>query len=135
MGLGKWNTLAKGLVEISLSEDGTLDCERMSCVVGVLGENYKGTQLRSILSAYLSELERFAAHTRLKIEYCGNLTEAGVDAMRSHFEKILGRKLNMELQRLDTLISGIRVTVGDFVIENSIAGTLDAYRNSMANLP
>jgi F0F1-type ATP synthase delta subunit len=127
----KIQSFAKGLVGVSLGADGLVDGVRVSAIVDILKENYGEMDLKDALVAYLRELERFIARTRLKIEHCGRLSDGGIGAIKSHFEGIFGRKLHMDVCRSDDLISGIRVTAADFVVERSIAATLDGYKKSL----
>ncbi|MDR1528277.1 MAG: F0F1 ATP synthase subunit delta [Puniceicoccales bacterium] len=123
--------LVPELVKLSLGKDSLLDNERVEGIITVLKEIYEGRELRSILCAYLVALERFVTQTSMKIEHCGTLSPSSIEALRSHFEKILGRRLDISVAYANDLIAGIRIFIGDLVVENSIAGVLNAYKKSM----
>ncbi|MDR2629122.1 MAG: F0F1 ATP synthase subunit delta [Puniceicoccales bacterium] len=123
--------LVAELVRLSLGKDSLLDYERVCGVITVLKEIYGGRELISILCAYLAALEKFVAQTSMKIEHCGDLSSSSIEALRSHFEKILKRKLSVSVEYTNNLIAGIRIFIADLVIENSIAGVLNAYKKSM----
>ncbi|MDR2603647.1 MAG: F0F1 ATP synthase subunit delta [Puniceicoccales bacterium] len=123
--------LVPKLVKLSLGKDSLLDAERVCGVITVLKEIYEGRGLKSVLCAYLAALEKFVTQTSMKIEHCGTLSSSSMESLRSHFEKILGRKLSVSVEHIDDLIAGIRIFIADLVIENSIAGTLNAYKKSI----
>ncbi|MDR1890561.1 MAG: F0F1 ATP synthase subunit delta [Puniceicoccales bacterium] len=124
-------SLGYDLVKLSLGEDSLLDYERVSKVIAVLKEVYEERELKSVLCSYLTALEKFITQTSMKIEHCGDLPNSSVEILRSHFEKILKRKLLVSVECTDDLIAGIRISIADLIIENSIAGTLNAYKKSM----
>ncbi|MDR2776754.1 MAG: F0F1 ATP synthase subunit delta [Puniceicoccales bacterium] len=126
--------LVPELIKLSLGKDSLLDSERVCGIVTVLKEIYEGMELRSILWAYLANLEKFAAQTSMKIEHCGDISTSSVEALRYHFEKILKRKLSVSVKYTNDLIAGIRICIADLVIENSIAGVLSAYKKSIKSI-
>jgi F0F1-type ATP synthase delta subunit len=126
-GSERLRALAEGLVEISLDGQSLLDISRVHALVIVLKETYEGVELKRILSAYLSALGKFIAATTLRIEHCGEISPHAIAMIKSHFEKLMGRNLFVHTESDDSLIAGIRISVGDMVIEHSIAGTLNAY--------
>jgi F0F1-type ATP synthase delta subunit len=119
-----------GLVRISLGDDSLISDGIVRAVLRVLGEMFSGVQLRSAMCAYLAALEKHIGATSIKIEYCGQLSDAAARAICGHFEKILNRKLRPCPHLCDSLIAGIRVTIGDMVVAYSMADTLDAFRKS-----
>jgi F0F1-type ATP synthase delta subunit len=118
------------LVKISTGADGMLDESRVRAVVKVLAEGDGPGPLR----AYLGELEKFVAASTLRLEYCGELSDGGVESLIAHFEGKLGRRLAVIVEFNDALIAGLRVSVADTVVENSIAATLESYRGSTRRL-
>ncbi|MDR0742356.1 MAG: F0F1 ATP synthase subunit delta [Puniceicoccales bacterium] len=125
--------LVPELTKLSLGKDSLLDNERVGGVITVLKEIYEGKELKSILYLYLSTLEKFVAQTSMKIEHCGVLSSSSIEALQSHFEKTLERRLSVTVEYANDLIAGIRIFIADFVIENSIAGVLSAYKKSMGS--
>jgi F0F1-type ATP synthase delta subunit len=119
------------LVKLSLGEDSLLDYERVLGTITVLKELYEKKELKAVLCSYLTALEKFITQTSMKIEHCGNLSTSSAEILRSHFEKTLGRKLSVSVELTNDLIAGIRISIADLVIENSIAGTLNSYKKSM----
>jgi F0F1-type ATP synthase delta subunit len=118
--------LANALLEMSV--DGGLPSEeRGMAVVRALGEAYSGKHLRRVLSAYLKKMELFIAESTLKIEHCGELPESMVEEIGAHFEKLLHRKLFLKTKERRSLIAGLRITVADVVLENSVASVLHSY--------
>ncbi|MDR1173717.1 MAG: F0F1 ATP synthase subunit delta [Puniceicoccales bacterium] len=127
----RFQLLVPELVKLSLGKDSLLDSERVGEVIAVLKEIYGGRGLKSILCAYLAALEKFVVQTSMKIEHCGDLSSSSIEALRSHFEKALGKRLSVSVECSNDLIAGIRIFIADLVIENSIAGVLNAYKKSM----
>ncbi|MDR1457384.1 MAG: F0F1 ATP synthase subunit delta [Puniceicoccales bacterium] len=123
--------LVSKLAKLSLGKDSLLDTERVRGVITILKEIYEGRELKSMLCAYLVALEKFVTQTSMKIEHCGILPDSSVESLRSHFEKILERKLSVSVEHINDLIAGIRIFITDLVIENSIAGVLNAYKKSI----
>jgi F0F1-type ATP synthase delta subunit len=130
-GSRKLKSLAKGLVRISLNEHSLVDAGRVRILIGILEERYDGSDLKHILLSYLDALEKFVAATTLTIEHSGEISPQAIGAIRSHFEKMLGRSLAMHIASDDSLIAGIRVSIRDIVLERSIVGTLNAYSKRM----
>ncbi|MDR2432628.1 MAG: F0F1 ATP synthase subunit delta [Puniceicoccales bacterium] len=123
--------LVAKLAKLSLGKDSSLDTERVCGIIAVLKEIYEGRELRSILCAYLAAIEKFVTQTSMKIEHCGTLSSSSIETLRSHFEKILGKRLSVFVESSDDLIAGIRIFISDLVFENSIAGVLNAYKKSI----
>jgi F0F1-type ATP synthase delta subunit len=119
------------LLRMSVGKDSLPSDERIVAILRVLGEMYQGNVLRNILNKYLSGLENLIARLTLKIEHSGVLPDASINAIRSHIEGLFNRKLLLKVRENASLIAGIRLTVNDFIIENSIVAMLDAYKNSL----
>ncbi|MDR1595736.1 MAG: F0F1 ATP synthase subunit delta [Puniceicoccales bacterium] len=127
----KWSelqTFADELVTISLDEHSLLSGERVSAAISSFKDLWDGVRLKYVLKAYLTALEKFVARTTLKIEHCGSISPNGVALVKAHFEKLFGRTLSLRTEVCPQLIAGIRISIGDLVIENSIAAVLDGYK-------
>ncbi|MDR1401790.1 MAG: F0F1 ATP synthase subunit delta [Puniceicoccales bacterium] len=123
----KLRSLADGLVKISLDGEMLLDGGRVHALVCVLKEIYAGVKLVRILRAYLSAVEKFVFATTLKIEHCGKISPHTIAEIKANFEKLRGRALSLCVEGDDSMIAGIRISLGDTVAEYSIAETLNAY--------
>ncbi|MDR1433019.1 MAG: F0F1 ATP synthase subunit delta [Puniceicoccales bacterium] len=128
---GAAQDFADSLVGLSLDSQALPNGGRMEAVVAALKEIYGGVRLKNILVAYLRAMEKFIHQSTLRIEHCGSLSHGAAEEIRSHFEKLLGRKLAIFVGREDSLIAGIRVSFGDVVIENTIACTLNACKKRL----
>ena len=60
------------------------------------------------------------------------LSDADLAALCAGLEKRLGRKVRAQVSIDESLIGGVRIAVGDEVIESSVKGRLAAMRSSFA---
>ena len=59
------------------------------------------------------------------------LSEADLAALRSALERRFGRKVEATVSVNPALIGGARITVGDTVIDDSVAGKLATMQNAL----
>jgi len=76
--------------------------------------------MRSFYKRLRLELKR----RELTIEYAGKLSSADIESLTAHYSKRLGYELRSVVRENPSLISGLRLQVGDNVYENSVADRL-----------
>ncbi len=60
-----------------------------------------------------------------RVRYAGALDDAQVERLRGALSRLYGRELKIVLDEDRTLVGGLRITVGDEVIEGSVAARLN----------
>ena len=60
-----------------------------------------------------------------RVRYAGALGDAQVERLRGALSRLYGRELKIVLDEDRTLVGGLRITVGDEVIEGSVAARLN----------
>jgi len=68
-----------------------------------------------------------------RVESAFELDAAALVRLRDVLEKRLGLKLNLEVAVDPTLIGGVRVTVGDRVLDTSVRARLDGMQSALLN--
>ncbi|WP_144792010.1 F0F1 ATP synthase subunit delta [Kocuria palustris] len=66
-----------------------------------------------------------------RVRYAGALDDAQVERLRGALSRLYGRDLKIVLDEDRTLVGGLRITVGDEVIDGSVAGRLDELQSRM----
>lgn len=120
----KLKSLAQRLVHLSLGDNGLLSEDKVSEVLRGLAEAAPSRH-RLILRAYRNEIERELRHSTAIIEQAGALSEETVQNIRQSLEREYNRPLQVERKDSAALIGGLRIRVGDDVINHSIAGRLE----------
>ncbi|MEP7180811.1 MAG: F0F1 ATP synthase subunit delta [Betaproteobacteria bacterium] len=85
-------------------------------------------QIAALFDALKNDAEGVAKAT---IESAFPLTDAQVAELKSALEKRFGKRIDATVSVLPALIGGARVSVGDTVIDGSVAAQLDAMANHL----
>lgn len=118
----KLKPLLKTLLQVSY--DGPLVTEeRVGAVLSALrGMGLKNH--REVVRHYLVVVRRALRQQTLLIEHAGEIPSDTVTRLKSHYETLYARVLVVETRLNPELLGGVRVTVGDDIIDASIAGRL-----------
>ncbi len=119
----KYRKFALNLVEVS-KEHGLVSEARIAEVLRALVEA-EPRGLRQILLAYEGVIVREICFSTLSIEHAGELSELAVEELKAHLEKEYDRPLALKMKSNPELIAGIRIRVGDDVIDHTVAGRLN----------
>lgn len=117
---------AAKLLAISMS-DGLLDEKKISAILKILA---KDTGILPILREYYRLIKHTLIKEKLLIYSDEEISDPQKNAIVSCFEKKLGRKLRVQLEKDRTLIAGIRIQLNDRIYEHSIRSTLESLTRS-----
>ena len=123
----KYRNFARNLIEVS-KENGFVSEARVAEVLRTLVEA-KPRGLRQILEAYERGIIREIRFSTLSIEHAGELSTAAVNELKAGLEAEYGRPLALDMKPNPELIAGIRVRVGDDVIDHSVSGRLHLFQS------
>ncbi|MCH6257668.1 F0F1 ATP synthase subunit delta [Puniceicoccaceae bacterium K14] len=120
---------AKKLLQIS--KDGeTLSEEKVEAVLKSLEAN-PPRHYQAVLKAYLKLAEQDVARSTALVDYAGELSQAGLDAIQSNLSSEYGRSISVITREEPSLIAGVRVRVDCDVYESSIASSLASLESSL----
>ena len=92
--------------------------------------------LPSVISAYRQQLRRDAGLLTAELISADNLTEEQLAPLRQALEKRFGQPVIIEMKVDRSLLGGVRVRVGNTVLDGSVRGRLQAMRERMlSDLP
>ncbi|HQU48800.1 MAG TPA: F0F1 ATP synthase subunit delta [Casimicrobiaceae bacterium] len=120
---------AKESLFLSICGDG-LDADARSFVRVLIEADRIGLarEIREVFEKRRHDAEGVA---RASIESAMPLSEADLAALRSALERRFGRKVEATVSVNPALIGGARITVGDTVIDDSVAGKLATMQNAL----
>jgi F-type H+-transporting ATPase subunit delta len=108
---------------LSLDENDQVSSERVDAILQALRKN-PPPRRRAVLRQWRRRLERELQARRAVIEHAGPLDAATVESIVSGLSERYGRPLQPITRENPTLISGLRVRVGDDLYDASIEGRL-----------
>jgi F-type H+-transporting ATPase subunit delta len=92
--------------------------------------------LPSVVTAYRQQLRRDAGLLTAEVISAANLTEEQLAPLRQALEKRFGQPVVIEMKVDRSLLGGVRVRVGNTVLDGSVRGHLQAMRERMlSDLP
>jgi len=121
------------LVVSLCAESGQSADRELSAFVGMLAENERLTMLPQILELFeqLKSADAGARDAVVMSAYA--LDDAQRDALISQLEPHFGSKLQVRVEVDPALIGGIKVVVGDQVLDASVRGKLEAMAAALKN--
>lgn len=125
----KYKIFARYLVEASLEEGLVSETRVQQILESLVKEKPRG--LRQILRAYEVYIERKIRFTTAKIEHAGKLSEEAISGIKKQLETEYDRSITLELKQDPSLIAGLRIRIGDDVIDNSVAGRLYHFKTQV----
>ena len=122
----KEEKIAKILVEDS-TKSGKLDTVKMKAFINEIKKS-KLKNAQFILRALLEKLVQFEKKNTLLIESAHELDSKYLNAVKSSFERKEKRNLSLEYKKEDSLVSGIKISLGDNVWDYSVNNNLEAFK-------
>ncbi len=121
---------ARKLLEISL-ENGRLSEEKVQAVLASLRKK-PVAERKPLLKAYLFQVRREIAKTQAVVEYAGTLPSAAIIAIVAYGTKLAGGPVTLLSKANPDLIGGLRIRLGDDVIDASVAGRLEQLAQALS---
>lgn len=118
--------IAKQILETSL-KDGNLDEGKLMSLV----QNLKKLKLRNtkvIFLALVKELTDFYKKQTIVVESTQSLPDDQLNEIKKYFEIKLGKTLNLQFKQNNSLISGVKVILGDNVWDYSVNSKLENFK-------
>ena len=114
--------LARQLFKLSI-ENGVVSAERVQGVLAYL-EKHPSAKPLVVLQAYQRLIATELARSNAVVEHAGPVSEATLSAIASAFTQKYKRPVTASARQNPELIAGLRVRIGDDVIESSVASQL-----------
>lgn len=119
----KQRKLAKSLLRLSTSEDGTVDQTRVIDILNSLRAS-KVSGLRSLLRCFLAEVRRHESSYHARVEIGSLNDERLSSSLRALLNGAYGKTINLSIIHNQALIAGYKLRIGDDVFEDSIQNRL-----------
>lgn len=98
----------------------------------LLVERRRETVLRGLLDGFVRAVEEAEGVVRARVESAVAMDAAETDSMRSRLESATGRRVVLEAAHRPDLIGGIRLTVGDRVLDASLARRIERIHETLS---
>lgn len=113
---------AKKLADLSL-ENGIVSSSKVEAVLEALRKN-PPRKPKTVLKHYLYYIKHAINRSRAIIEYAGKIDETAVAAIQAQLTKTYNRPITTSSVENNSLIAGIRISIGDDIYDSSVAGRL-----------
>lgn len=118
--------IANQLLETSL-KNGNLDENKLMSMVQSV-KKLKLRNTKAILFALVRELINFYKKKTLLVESPQNLPNDQLAEIKKYFEKKIGKPLNLEFKKDNSLIAGVKIILDDNVWDYSVNNTLENFK-------
>ena len=126
----KSSKIAKGLVVLSLNEEGRVEPEKINNILTELKKepvrralpilrNFL-TLIKQHINTYEGSIEKFDSN----VDFTSNLISDNISKAR-------GKKINLVIKENESLVAGFRMRIGDDVYEDSIASRIARLKKSL----
>jgi F-type H+-transporting ATPase subunit delta len=126
----KSSKIAKGLVVLSLNEEGRVEPEKINNILTELKKepvrralpilrNFL-TLIKQHINTYEGSIEKFDSN----VDFTSNLISDNISKAR-------GKKINLVIKENKSLVAGFRMRIGDDVYEDSIASRIARLKKSL----
>jgi F-type H+-transporting ATPase subunit delta len=114
--------LARQLLSLSLV-NGAVSAERVQGVLQYVEKHPSGKPL-AVLQAYKRLVSIELAKSNAIVEHAGSISETTLRSIEAALSKKYNRPVSATARENSALIAGLRVRIGDDIIESSVAGQL-----------
>mgnify|MGYP001594264245 CR=1 FL=1 len=97
----------------------------------VLVSNYRIRMLEEVIGAFTDIAHDQMGVARVKVYYAGELSEAEQQALRTRFEEVTKKQIEIEFARQSELLGGIRAQIKSTVYDGSVRGHLQRLRERL----
>jgi F-type H+-transporting ATPase subunit delta len=126
----KSSKIAKGLVVLSLNEEGRVEPEKIN---NILTELKKESTRRAlpILRNFLTLIKQHINTYEGSIEKFDSNVDFTSNLISDNISKARGKKINLVIKENESLVAGFRMRIGDDVYEDSIASRIARLKKSL----
>jgi F-type H+-transporting ATPase subunit delta len=126
----KSSKIAKGLVVLTLNEEGRVEPEKIN---NILTELKKESTRRAlpILRNFLILIKQHINTYEGSIEKSDSNVDSTSNLISDNISKARGKKINLVIKENKSLVAGFRVRIGDDVYEDSIASRIARLKKSL----
>ena len=94
----------------------------------VLLSHYRIELLEDVVQAFGKVVNARLGVIEVQISYAHGLSSEEQDALRSRFQELTGKKVEMEFRRDDSLLGGVQARIGSTIYDGSVSGQLERLR-------
>jgi F-type H+-transporting ATPase subunit delta len=126
----KSSKIAKGLVVLTLNEEGRVEPEKIN---NILTELKKESTRRAlpILRNFLTLIKQHINTYEGSIEKFDSNVDFTSNLISDNISKARGKKINLVIKENESLVAGFRMRIGDDVYEDSIASRIARLKKSL----
>lgn len=117
---------AKSILEASIKGGEINDTKFLSLISGI--NKLKTKRTLSILQALLKEVSDFYKKQTLLVESAEELHSRNLDKIRKLFQVKTRRHLDLEFRKDESLLAGMKITLGDTVWDYSVNQSLESLK-------
>jgi len=126
----KSSKIAKGLVVLSLNEEGRVEPEKINHILTELKKEPARRAL-PILRKFLTLIKRQINTYEGSLEKFDSNADSSSNLISDKISHARGKKINLVIQENKSLIAGFRMRIGDDVYEDSIASRIARLKKSL----
>lgn len=126
----KSSKIAKGLVVLSLNEEGRVESEKINHILTELKKESTRRAL-PILRNFLTLIKQHIKTYEGSIEKSDSNVDSTSNLISDNISKARGKKINLVIKENKSLVAGFRVRIGDDVYEDSIASRIARLKKSL----
>ena len=122
--------LARKLIRLSVAESGSLSPERVDAVLSWTRDRTPAER-RRLLREYLRLARREIAGRHAIVEHTGELSDADREGLAQSLSARAGHAVTVVSRENPEILGGLRVRLGDQVLDASLAGRLERLAQSV----
>jgi F-type H+-transporting ATPase subunit delta len=122
--------IAKGLVVLSLDEEGRVVSDKISYILNEL-KNEPVPRALPILRKFLTLIKQKINTYEGSLEKFDSNADSSSNLISDKISHARGKKINLVIQENKSLIAGFRMRIGDDVYEDSIASRIARLKKSL----
>ena len=122
--------IAKGLLLLSLNDEGRAEQQRVEKVISELRKEGVSKSL-PILQHYLTLMKRKINSYQGVLETSTNENSALSKILSEKLPKAMGKKVDLVLEKNEPLIAGFKLRIGDDVYEDSLSSRISRLKKSL----
>ncbi|MDG0964361.1 MAG: F0F1 ATP synthase subunit delta [Opitutales bacterium] len=122
--------IAKGLVELSLNEEGRVEPEKINQILTEL-KNEPTRRSLPILRKFLTLIKQQINTYEGSLEKFDSNADSSSNLISDNISQARGKKINLVIKENKSLIAGFRMRIGDDVYEDSIASRIARLKKSL----